>query len=118
MIMALTPISCKAQAPQPDIQTAIIGTWLAEDDPNVKLVFNSDGTYKTYYDNELTGTYTYSFSHQCGSESDEKAWFLKTIHQEYLDQACYEVYGANADNNRTLSMREMRIGKLFIYTKQ
>ncbi len=71
MIMTLIPIGCKAQAPQSDIQTAIIGTWLAEDEPGVKLVFNSDGTYKTYYDNELTGTY--SFSHQCGSESDKKA---------------------------------------------
>lgn len=116
--LSLLSVSCKAQSPQPNIETAIIGTWIAEDDPKVKLVFSSDGKIFDYYDNELTDTFTYSFSHECGTESDPKAWFLRTTDQEDLSLECYEVYGADANNNRTLSMRSMRTGKLFVYTKQ
>jgi hypothetical protein len=117
-ICLLTTISCKAQALQPNVQNEIIGTWIAEDDINVKLVFFTNDTYKSYYEGELSNTYDYSISHQCGIELDNNAWFLKTTNQEDFGQRCYEIYGVNDNSDRVLSIRDMTTGKIFIYNKQ
>jgi hypothetical protein len=62
-------------------------------------------------------TYDYSISHQCGSESDNKAWFLETSNQNELEIRCYEIYGVNDYNDRVLSIRDITMGKFFIYNK-
>ncbi|MDA9317165.1 hypothetical protein N9Q58_04540 [Polaribacter sp.] len=110
-------IYCKAQALQENVQNEIIGTWIAEDDTKVKLIFNTSGVLSDYYDNELMDTYDYSISHLCGSESDNKAWFLRTSNQNELEIRCYELYGANPNNSQILSIRDMTTGKIFIYNK-
>lgn len=110
--------SCRGQALQENVDQEIIGTWIAEDDPKVKLVFSSNGELKDYYNNELTDTYDYSISHECGSESDTNAWFLKTSNKAVLEIRCYEIYGVNDNNDKVLSIRDMRTGKTFIYNKQ
>jgi len=103
---------------QSDIETQIVSTWVAEDDTNVKLIFDSNGKCLSYYNNDLTSTFNYSISHQCDSESDLKAWFLKMTDVEVSSIRCYELYGANADNNNTLTMKDMNSGKLLVYQKQ
>lgn len=110
--------SCKAQQAQVDIQTEIIATWIAEDDLNVKLVFNNNNQCLSYYNNTLIDTYSYEISHECGSESDFNSWFLKLTDSEDLSIRCYDLYGANLDNNNTLSMKDMTTGKIFVYNKQ
>lgn len=117
-VLFFSCVSCKAQALQQNVQNEIIGTWIAEDDTKVKLIFNTNGVLSEYYDNELMDTYDYSISHQCGTESDNNAWFLKTSDQNELDIRCYELYGANPNNNGILSIRDMITGKIFIYNKQ
>jgi len=109
--------SCKAQQAQPNIATEIIGTWVAEDDPNVKWVFNTNNQCLDYYNNVLEDTYSYTISHQCDSETDVNTWFLKMIDLEDLSHRCYELYGANFENNNTLSIRDMISGKIFVYNK-
>ncbi|WP_298515163.1 hypothetical protein [uncultured Kordia sp.] len=110
-------IECKAQQAQVNIDTEIIGTWVSEDDPKIKLVFNSDGQCLEYYDSVLSDTFSYSISNQCEEELDVNTWFLKMIDSEDLDEYCYELYGANYDNNNTLSMRFMGNGKIYVYNK-
>ena len=110
--------SCNAQQRQDNIQTEIIATWVAEDDPNVKLVFNNSNQCLNYYDNILIDTYPYTISDECGSETDSNSWFLKLTDNEDFSIRCYELYGANQDNNNKLSMRDMITGKIFIYNKQ
>lgn len=117
-VLFISCVSCKAQAPQQNVENKIIGTWIAEDDTKVKLIFNTDGTLVEYYNNELMDTFNYTISHQCGTESDNNAWFLETSDQSELDIRCYEIYGANPNNNGTLSIRDMTTGKIFIYNKQ
>ena len=118
IICLLFCTNCKAQALQPNVQTEIIGTWIAEDDLNVKLIFKSNGVMLDYYENELTDTFNYSISHQCGSESDNNSWFLKTSLQNELEIRCYEIYGVNDNNDKVLSIRDMTTGKKFLYNKQ
>ena len=117
-VLFISCVSCKAQAPQQNVENEIIGTWIAEDDTKVKLIFNTDGTLVEYYNNELMDTFNYTISHQCGTESDNNAWFLETSDQSELDIRCYEIYGANPNNNGILSIRDMTTGKIFIYNKQ
>ncbi|WP_430410989.1 hypothetical protein [Kordia sp.] len=110
-------LGCKAQQAQPNIHTEIISTWVSEEDPKIKLVFNTNGQCVEYYDSVLSGTFSYTISHECGEESNTNTWFLKMIDSEDLDTYCYELYGANYDNNNTLSMRFMGNGKIFVYNK-
>jgi hypothetical protein len=116
LFLGLT-FGCKAQQAQPNIQSKIVASWEAEDDLKVKLVFNGNGVYTEYYNNELINTYSYTISHQCNSEHELKAWFLKAIDQSDLTVRCYELYGADVDNNGVLSMRDMITGKIFVYNK-
>jgi len=113
----LTFKNCLGQLPQQNINSEIIGSWVSEDDANNKLTFNSNGECKEFYNNVLVDTYTYSISHQCANESDNKAWFLKMIDSDDLDERCYELYGANADSSNTLSIRDLTTGKIFLYNK-
>lgn len=117
IIFILYVQSCKAQEAQSNIHTQIIGTWVAEEDSKIKLVFNSNGECLEYYDSVLSGTFSYSITHQCEEDLDSNAWFLKMIDSEDLDDYCYELYGANHDSNNKLSMRFMGNGKIFVYTK-
>jgi hypothetical protein len=117
-ICILSSFRCKAQTLQANVQNEIIGIWIAEDDLNVKLVFTSDNKILDYYDNELTDTFTFSISHQCGSESDNNAWFLKMRDNEDLSERCYEIYGANDNGDKILSIRDLVSGKIFLYNKQ
>ncbi|WP_203258599.1 hypothetical protein [Hyunsoonleella ulvae] len=109
--------NCKAQERQANIATEIIGTWISEDDAKVKLVFNTDGTYTSYYDNEPTAVFNYSITDKCGDEYDINSWFLKAIDRDDNDEYCYELYGANSQPGGILSMRSMLSGKIFVYNK-
>ena len=117
-ISLLTFNNCLGQVPQQDITSKIIGTWVSEEDPNDKLIFSTNGECQEFYNNTLQDTYTYSISHQCGNESDNKAWFLKKVDNEDQDERCYELYGANANGSNVLSIRDLTTGKLLLYNKQ
>lgn len=117
IIVFLSSYNCKAQVLQPNVQNEIIGTWVAEDDTNVKLIFKSNGELLDYYENELTDTFDYTISHACGSESDNNAWFLKSSNQIELEIRCYEIFGVNDNDDKVLSIRDMTTGKIFIYNK-
>lgn len=116
LFLALT-LSCNAQERQENIATEIIGTWIAEDDDKVKLVFKTDGTYTSYYDGEQTTVYNYSITDKCGNEEDTNSWFLKAVDQEDNDEYCYELYGADSQSGGVLSMRSMLNGKIFVYKR-
>lgn len=47
----------EAIAQQPTDEEQIVGTWIAEDNPNVKLVFTENGLQKDYINGELVATY-------------------------------------------------------------
>lgn len=116
LLLGLT-LSCKAQERQEDIATEIIGAWIAEDDNKVELEFRTDGICLEYYDNQLVAGYNYSIADKCGEEEDVNSWFLKRVDQEDGSIQCYELYGANVENNNTLSMKSMSSGKIFVYNK-
>lgn len=116
LFLGLT-FSCKAQEQQENIAAEIIGIWIAEDDAKVKLEFRTDGVCLEYYDNQLAAGYHYSIADKCGDEEDVNSWFLKRVDQEDSSVQCYELYGANVDNNNTISMRSMTSGKIFVYNK-
>ncbi|MGC6429435.1 MAG: hypothetical protein ACON5F_00165 [Jejuia sp.] len=109
--------SCKGQQRQENIVSEIIGTWISEDDDKVKLVFKTDGTYSSYYDNEPMTIFNYFIVDKCGNEEDVNSWFLKAIDREDSDEYCYELYGADSRPGGILSMRSMLNGKIFVYKK-
>ncbi len=119
MILSL---SCKAQQIQvPNLDTKIIGTWIHNEDNNVKLVINSMGKIFDYYENILTDTYNYQITTQCSGRTTTANYhiFLKLIDTEDLDTYCHLLNGIHTDAKglTTLSLTSEG-GKLWLYTKQ
>lgn len=118
--------NCKAQQIQElNLETNIIGTWIMNDDPLVKIIFTSRGKYLLYNDNVLMDTYTYSYSFgkSCNSEtltSDDDI-FLRIVNTsvEFGDTICYFIntININLSGVTTLSLTSER-GQLVVFTKQ
>ncbi len=115
-------ISCKAQTLNPDLIQAkqeIIGTWLLVNDSNTKLIFQSNGTVKTYYSNTLNATHQYEISNSCNGETLNNKLFLKTLNNQnevincsYLDSINYN------NNNGKMTLVSQNQGKIIVFNKQ
>jgi len=95
---------CKAQqiiSAQQQINTyssAIIGTWIDEEDNNYKLEFLSNGTCKEYDGSVLITTYNYSIvNSNCGDFNSSSSFYLKWIDTEDLQTTCLEILNITDD---------------------
>lgn len=116
-LFAMIITDCKAQQiPVNQYETAILGTWILEDDTNQKLVFTSDGTCKIYEDNILNTTYKYSFeSVSCENYLANDAIYLKWKETDDPVSSCLEVSSMTAN---TLSLMIVDSSKILFYNKQ
>ena len=110
-------LNCKAQQISTNqYNTAIIGTWVLEDDTNQKLIFTTDGICKIYEDNILHTTYQYSFeSVSCENYSANNVVYLKWKETDDQNSSCLEVSGMTAN---TLSLMIIDSSKILFYNKQ
>ncbi|QMU63747.1 MAG: hypothetical protein GKR88_05215 [Flavobacteriaceae bacterium] len=120
--LLIVSLSCKAQQIQePNLDSKIIGTWIHNEDNNVKLIFSSNGKLYHYYDNALTDTYDYWITTECNGRITTANYdiFLKLTDNEDLDTTCDLLSAIHTDSNgvTTLSITSER-GKLHLYTKQ
>ncbi|HMT97399.1 MAG TPA: hypothetical protein PKC62_11980 [Ferruginibacter sp.] len=110
-----------AQVQQPNLSTEIVGSWIAENDNNYKLVFTQDGHMKTYLSNVLSSDFIYSITTQCNGQILNANYdiFLKLTDTEDNDTYCNFLNGIHTGNSgiKTLSIRT-ESGKLSLYTKQ
>ncbi|MFS4457315.1 hypothetical protein [Maribacter sp. 2304DJ31-5] len=101
--------------------SSIIGYWVSENDPKLKLVFTPDGKCMEFYDNEKQDEYTFSISNispQCGEEVhvDQYTSYLKLVNiVDSEDIYCYEINGITSS---TLSLRFLGNGGFVIYNKE
>ena len=114
--------SCKAQGiQQPNLETEIIGSWISNDDPTYKLVFTQNGYEKSYYNNTLSSTFTYSITTECNGQTLTTNYdiFLRVVDTEDNEIYCHFLNGIHTNQNgvKTLSITTER-GKLELYTKQ
>jgi hypothetical protein len=116
-LFVLIVINCKAQQiPVNQYDTAIIGTWLLEDETNQKLVFTADGICKIYEDDILHTTCQYSFeSVSCENYSAEGVVYLKWKEADDPVSSCLEV---SSMTNNTLSLMLIDNAKILFYNKQ
>lgn len=110
----------KAQSLEEDVcvyKKAIIGTWIAEEDPSHKIEFTSEGIFKVYIDNKLEKDISkYFISESCGVNTD--SLYLK-IFIATDDYVCDSINNIHTDENgiTTLSLTTFR-GRLEIYRKE
>jgi len=122
LILFLICFAGKAQTLNPDLIQAkqdIIGTWILENDSNTKIIFQTDGTVKTYYINTLNATYQYEISNSCNGETLNNQLFLKTLNNQnqvidcsYLDSINYN------NNNGKMTLVSQNQGKVIVFNKQ
>ncbi|HRB29885.1 MAG TPA: hypothetical protein PK872_00115 [Ferruginibacter sp.] len=121
LIFMMSSSYTRAQTQQPNLNTEIIGTWIAEDEPNYKLVFSQDGHMKTYFSNVISSDFIYSITTLCSGQTLTADYniFLKLIDTENNSTYCNFLNGIHTDSSgvKTLSIRSER-GKLTLYTKQ
>lgn len=108
----------KVKAQQQTDKEQIIGTWIPEGSPHIRLVFSSDGTLEKYKnDNELYKTYYWSIEkRQSPSGLTFNILHLKNIHDsndkvKYLidtisDNRLVLVYNTGVGPSRTAYIRQ------------
>jgi len=96
----------------------IIGTWLLENDPNTKFIYESNSTVKTYYSDVLYSTHQYEISHNCNGEKLDDQLFLKTL--DNPDQAieCTYLENINYNNNGRMTLVTQKQGKVIVLIRE
>jgi|TARA_Y100000588_G_C14064340_1_gene842967 hypothetical protein len=113
--------ACKAQTLNPDLNQAeqeIIGTWILENDSNTKLIFQSNGTVKTYYSNTLNATHQYEISNSCNGETLNNQLFLKTLNNQNKVIDCSYLDSINYNNSGKMTLVSQNQGKVIVLNKQ
>lgn len=101
--------------------STITGSWINEKDSNSKLIFDTNGKCKRYYEGELIEEYIFSISNnslQCGVNVhvDIYTSYLKIINiNDVNDFYCYEINGITASK---LSLRPIEDGGFIVYYKE
>lgn len=95
-------LSIYTEIPEEDI----VDTWVSTEDPNAKIEFTEDGLKKTYYENEMTGAYSYVFVEECEGVTSLEKSPLDTVLRVVSDENKYTCYHVmNLTNERfTLSL--------------
>lgn len=101
-------------------ESSIIGTWVSEEDPNFKMVF--EGNICTWlYASEPSGIFNFSLSNstpQCGQEVlvDTETKYLHLIKTtNSTDEICYEIYGLT---QQYLTLRVIDKSGFLIFIRQ
>ena len=119
ILLVVLSFNCKAQ--QPNLAIKIVGTWISNNDSTYKLIFTSDGLQKSYYDNILSSTFSYTITTKCKDQilTTDYDIFLKVIDIDDNETYCHLLNGIHTENNgvKTLSITTER-GKLYLFTKQ
>jgi len=113
--------ACKAQTLNPEITQAeqeIIGTWILENDSNTKLIFQTNGTVKTYYSNVLHSTHQYEINNVCDGETLNNQLFLKTLNNQNEAIDCSYLDSVNYNNNGKMTLVSQNQGKVIVFNKQ
>jgi len=120
VVLLITLASCNgiAQVSQTQAEQEIIGTWLLENDSNTKLVFQNNGTVKTYYSNVLHSTNRYEINNVCDGETLNNQLFLKTLNNQNEVIDCSYLDSINYNNNGKMTLVSQNQGKVILFIKQ
>jgi hypothetical protein len=122
ILLLVLSFSCKAQQIQePNLSGNIIGTWISNEDPLLKVTYTTNGERKDLYENLLSDTYKYSITDSCNGQKLAENYhiFLRLTNLLGSDVTCNFINGIHTDSNGivTLSITSER-GKLYLFTKQ
>ncbi len=92
---------------QSDSKTRILGKWYRDEDRSSYWEFKDDGKVYFYVEGILDTTSTYSISHSCGENTDDKFEFLKIVDEDG-NEYCSEINGINENNSGVLSLTSMQ----------
>ena len=115
--LILAGISIAANRKQ---DSSIVGTWISEKDHKWKMVFTADNCIQ-YYDGTITDKDYYfiaNTSPQCGQvvPIDNYTSYLKLVQvSSGKVQICYEINGITP---KSLSLRPVDNGRIFVFDKQ
>lgn len=97
----------------------IIGTWVQEDDSNIKMVFTADGLEKDYVNGELIDTFNWQITSGATPSGLTISHLILTNILDANDVSRFEI---NALNNDTLVLVFQRpgggIGQMATYVRQ
>ena len=100
------------------IEQEIIGTWLLVNDSNTKLIFQSNGTVKTYYNDLLHSTHQYEINNICDEDTLNNQLFLKTLNNQNEVIDCSYLDSINYNNNGKMTLVLENQGKVIVFNKQ
>ena len=100
----------------------LIGTWISNDEPTLKINFDNSDSEKIFEDGNLRSTYKFTINElSCGENTrTDGGFFLKTSEiNDPNDFSCEFINGIHKDSNNvtTLSLTN-EMGQLDLYTKQ
>lgn len=118
--LSLFIINCNSYKAKAEVEI-IVGTWINEESPELKMVFKSNGICENYINGILSDTYTYTInktSPQCGQNvpTGELYSYLKLVNVKDSNEAyCYEILSLN---NEYLQIRWVERGGFVRFIKQ
>ncbi len=95
----------------------IIGAWALQSNPEYTLEFLQNGIGKDYYANKEDKHYHYTIATQCDEYSAYRSLFVKITDDQEKSSKCYELKGANEQNDGVLVLIDMESNKEYVYTK-
>ena len=100
LFLSLFTINCSVYKPKEEIEI-IVGTWINEESPELKMIFKNNGRCEDYINGVLSDTYLYAISKtspQCGQvvPTGELYSYLKLVNTKDSNEAyCYEILSLN-----------------------
>lgn len=100
--------------------SSIIGTWVSQEDPAFKMVFNDKGKCYWYTKGKLSDSFDYTISNsspQCGTKVlvNTKTSYLRLKDLSDNENYCYEINGIT---EKHLSLRTLDMGGADVYIRQ
>ena len=100
LFLSLFTINCSVYKPKEEIEI-IVGTWINEESPELKMIFKNNGRCEDYINGVLSDTYLYAISKtspQCGQvvPTGELYSYLKLVNTKDSNEVyCYEILSLN-----------------------
>ena len=120
LFSSLFIINCSVYKPKEEIKI-IVGTWINEESPELKMVFKSNSICEDYINGILFDKYTYTIdktSPQCGQvvPTGELYSYLKLVNiKDSNETYCYEILSLD---NEYLQVRWVERGGYVSYKRQ